>query len=617
MPPPSWSAIAKSGIPHTTAVPVPHQPQPQRIQSQSQSQSQPQQKEQPPANINEHKGRPHVSKANYAEGVSVRELETKITWPSIRFGELDITIDNYTNDAYQLPFSIPPDTDFWIKHYMERRRRKEEKRNRNTQAPPPLSAQQAEPQVTLNTESSSKPISKPSNWAALLKPSRNGSASAPAVQLTVAGGATNGAHAYSDKTNGADSDSPTKQRKFKSLTEALENWSLVFDSPLVQPRGLVNTGNMCFMSVVLQALLYCAPFYNMLWSIKENVAFSFKANTPLLEALIQYVYEFKQDKTPLAQLETELEEPFVPENIYEALRKKNVFQTLRGQQEDAQEFMGYLVDGIHEEMVNVMLQQKQGTCAGAVSGDSTINSKKNDSAAKEDSDWLEVGPNNKATYVRDADQLAFKTPITRIFGGTIRSTLTVPHAADPNHLHGYGKKPPQSSNRESFRCLLLDISSPGISTIEDAFDELVAPETIEGYTNVLGQSVNASKQTLLERAPPVLVLYLKRFIFCHDEGTQKLHKYIEYPQVLALLPRWFAKSAEAAKYQNAKYKLCSVIYHHGSHASGGHYTCDLLRSANEWLRFDDVDIRSLDSVDEALDEKKDRTAYILFYTICH
>ncbi|KAJ1828217.1 hypothetical protein LPJ56_001238, partial [Coemansia sp. RSA 2599] len=397
-----------------------------------------------------------------------------------------------------------------------------------------------------------------------------------------------------------------KHKSFKSLGDALQNYRVAFNPPAVQPRGLVNTGNMCFMNVVLQALLYCAPFFNMLSSIKDNVAFSFKQEIPLLEALIQFIQEFKSDTTPLAMLEDGPGEPFVPENVYEALRQKNVFQTLRGQQEDAQEFMSYLVDGINEEMATILhthqasLAQKAATSPAA-------------SEPGADSGWLEVGPHNKASLIRDNNESSVRTPITQIFGGSLRSTLTVPHSPAASARN---QPPPPSSNREPFQWLALDVSS-SVDSIEEALDEFVAPETIEGYTNFLGESVNATKQILLEKMPPVLILHLKRFVFCHDEGVQKVHKFIEYPQELTLSPKWLAKTSASSKLRGAKYRLESVIYHHGEQASGGHYTCDLRRSKDEWLRFDDVEITSLESVDDALDEKKDRAAYILFYTICN
>ncbi|KAI8322330.1 cysteine proteinase [Martensiomyces pterosporus] len=534
-----------------------------------------------------------ISRDAYANSVAVPQIEPDAQPPVTRFGDIAISIHKYPLDTQQLPLFIPPDPEFWERLHRERRRRKEAKNGNKA----------AEPQ---------KP--KPASWAALLRKE-----SAAATSTAANGIDTNGGSSPLQGANGAQrhgtASGVLNPGEFTTLEDALIQWRVVFGPPPVQPRGLVNTGNMCFMNVVLQALLYCAPFYNMLWTIKEKVAFSFKTETPLLEALIQYVHEFKQDQTPLAHLETELDEPFVPENVYEALRKKNVFQTLRGQQEDAQEFMSYLVDGIHEEMVTILqtCQVKKTRLAA----EATAKTHANGAQASGNGEWLEIiGPNNKPSYVRDNNDSVVRTPITQIFGGTLRSTLTIPSSVGGSQVYGGGRIP-QSSNKEPFQWLALDISSGNVGSIEDAFDDFVAPEVIEGYMNLQGEAVNATKQILLEGVPPVLVLHLKRFVFCPNEGVQKVHKFIEYPATLSLSPKWFARTPEASKFRNARYKLTGVIYHHGSHASGGHYTCDVLRSANEWLRFDDVDIDCLSSVDDALEEKKDRTAYILFYTVSH
>ena len=64
---------------------------------------------------------------------------------------------------------------------------------------------------------------------------------------------------------------------------------------------------------------------------------------------------------------------------------------------------------------------------------------------------------------------------------------------------------------------------------------------------------------------------------------------------------------------------CTVIYHHGKSATGGHYTVDLLRQDHsEWIRVDDTQIEAISesdvsvvSPDKGLD--KDKVAYLLFY----
>ncbi|KAJ2849451.1 hypothetical protein IWW36_002612 [Coemansia brasiliensis] len=444
---------------------------------------------------------------------------------------------------------------FWAAQYKEYRRRKAK------------GHKSVEPEIPAEPAKPAKPT-KPANWAALFQ---DRSTQSNSTKVNIVG------------KQAAQVEENVGVRKFTTLEDVLENWRVKLSMPKVQPRGLVNTGNMCFMNVVLQALLYCGPFYNLLQSIKDNVVFSFGTSTPLLESLIMFMHEFKQDKTGLADLETELAEPFVPENVYDALQQKNVFQTLRGQQEDAQEFMSHLVDGIHEEMATVLQARQAETERTGSAG------------------WIEVRAKNRAGQVRSSHEA---TPITQIFGGTLQSALTEPAVAG---------RAIQRMSREPFRWLALDVSAAEVERVEDALDALVAPETIEGFVDAKGAPAAATKQTVLEHVPPVLVLHLKRFVFCADEGVKKVHKFIEYPETLALAPQWLARGA--GRQRGKQYRLSGVIYHHGSDASGGHYTCDVVRAGDEWVRFDDVDISGLAGVDAALEEKKDRTAYILFYTI--
>jgi ubiquitin carboxyl-terminal hydrolase 10 len=90
----------------------------------------------------------------------------------------------------------------------------------------------------------------------------------------------------------------------ETLAEALRSFNAVSDSSRVtflEPRGLINTGNMCYMNSVcccpplyyrlltyvqvLQVLVFCAPFYNFLDQVGKSAAHSFKSETPLIDAM--------------------------------------------------------------------------------------------------------------------------------------------------------------------------------------------------------------------------------------------------------------------------------------------------------------------------------------------
>ena len=73
-----------------------------------------------------------------------------------------------------------------------------------------------------------------------------------------------------------------------SLAEALKKFNPTLkDSKVtfIKPRGLYNAGNMCYMNSVLQVLVFCPPFYNLLAIYGSNAVHSFKSENPLLEAM--------------------------------------------------------------------------------------------------------------------------------------------------------------------------------------------------------------------------------------------------------------------------------------------------------------------------------------------
>ncbi len=70
-----------------------------------------------------------------------------------------------------------------------------------------------------------------------------------------------------------------------------------------------------------------------------------------------------------------------------------------------------------------------------------------------------------------------------------------------------------------------------------------------------------------------------------------------------------------------RYRLFGIVYHHGRHASGGHYTVDVLRQdGHSWLHIDDTLFHPIPAehvVRNAASANKDHghdgLAYLLFY----
>lgn len=427
---------------------------------------------------------------------------------------------------------------------------------------------------------SSPPRAAPKSWADLVR-AKSAAKAAGAPPST------------STETNGL------MAHKRKSLADVLttlgEDVAQYGDKvAFLEPRGLVNTGNMCYMNSVLQSLASCVPFYRFLDNCGRQATHSIQSDFPMVDAMIMFLKEFRiidaaqsEEQLRLRLKPNELEEfgePFIPEFVYEVIRQLPRFRDMRrGHQQDAQEFLGFLLEEMHEE------------CARAAQHTSAAKAEAHDTEASADGQadgWLEVGHKQKPAVTRSTGDIGQETPITRIFGGKIRSEFKVP-----------GNK--TSVTLEPYQSLQLDIGSSDVHNIVDALKGLTKSESIQGdFNSSRGPNVTATKQIFIESLPPVLILHLKRFQYDSvTQGTQKIWKKIGYPLDLEIPREVFPphrRSVLMAHGGLPKYRLTGVIYHHGKNASGGHYTVDARRQdGRQWIRLDDTVIRRVRSDDVA------------------
>ncbi|KAG8720123.1 hypothetical protein FRC08_001148 [Ceratobasidium sp. 394] len=317
------------------------------------------------------------------------------------------------------------------------------------------------------------------------------------------------------------------------LAEGVQPYSA--QSQVTQPRGLINSGNMCFANVVLQALVYSAPFVRLFETLARLVHGNLDGKTTLYEATILFLREFTPERdqpspapvprskarsgtsTPMPPEQTRQqawnESPFVPEHLYEAMRQNKRFDSMQ-----------------------------------------------------------------------------------------LRSVL---------HTPGAGK---DSVTLEPYQPLQLDIQSENVRTIEDALKHITLPETVSVFSEQRGGMVDGKKQVTLDTMPPLLILHLKRLVY-DAKGIQKNSKVIEYTTSLEIRPEIISPTRRTTN--SIKYQLYGVVYHHGKHATGGHYTIDVLRQdLSEWVRIDDTHIEPVTEKDVTAHEKHakaDKTAYLLFY----
>ncbi|CAO2657774.1 Nn.00g039000.m01.CDS01 [Neocucurbitaria sp. VM-36] len=417
----------------------------------------------------------------------------------------------------------------------------------------------------------------PKSWAELLRAKNAPAAVAPPPVTPNGVAATNG---------------PTAP-KSNTLADVLTSFAVNSDKKIsfIEPRGLVNTGNLCYMNSILQVLLFCAPFYNFLDQVAKRAVHSFKSETPLVDAMIMFMRDFKliDSAASIEQLrlrlkDNELEQygdPLTPEYVYDVIKRLPRFDNMkRGQQEDAEEFLGFLLAGLHDECVQIIKNEKQNQVTDS------LTSPKSDRSGSVDGGWHEVGAKQKTAVTQNSGAIEIESPVTKIFGGKLRSEYKRP-----------GEK--ASVTLEPYQPLQLDIGEPNINNISDALRNLTRLETLDGAARGARAS---TKQVHIETLPPVLILHLKRFHY-DEKGPQKIWKKIGYPLELEI-PKEMFPQHKRGSYQAQggfpRYRLTAVVYHHGKNASGGHYTVDLRRQeGKEWIRMDDTIIRRIRAEDVA------------------
>eukprot|EP01102_Stenamoeba_stenopodia_P008888 TRINITY_DN2601_c0_g1_i2.p1 TRINITY_DN2601_c0_g1~~TRINITY_DN2601_c0_g1_i2.p1 ORF type:complete len:664 (-),score=199.63 TRINITY_DN2601_c0_g1_i2:26-1813(-) len=361
-----------------------------------------------------------------------------------------------------------------------------------------------------------------------------------------------------------------------------------------QPRGLVNKGNTCFLNSILQSLIACEPFYNMLFYLQNR---KLPASMPTLDSFLEFLKNYETitpqqktvsifDRTPLYPSDFEamlIEFDKTTRSLSESLKAATLSSSssaavYQQKQEDAQEFMCYILNKLHDEMLRVSKTSKKA------------------SKEKEDihiEEWAEVGKKNKTNSVVEMEYV--DTPITRLFGIYLRSFVK--------------KKGAKASvNVEPSLCLSLDIEPSFVRSVEDALEFFMSPERLEGVTcSKTELEVQASKQMTIEKLPRILILQLKRFSYSLSAAGRKIEKFVSFPKSLNL-SAYLSAGKGSSTTESCTYSLRSVISHHGGSLSNGHYTCDVLQPNGDWLEFDDNIIQRV-----PLKSVQNRQAYLLLY----
>jgi ubiquitin carboxyl-terminal hydrolase 8 len=354
---------------------------------------------------------------------------------------------------------------------------------------------------------------------------------------------------------------PNKLHKTFSLSQADGVFGLM---------GLSNLGNTCFMNAALQCLSNITPltdyFLNNIHTKeinKDNVLGSKGAVALAYADLLNKLWG-RSDAGYIT-----------PSEFYKSVGQYAP-QFSYGTQEDAHEFIAYLLDMIHEDLNRVKKRPKV---------NDEIKGRTAEEQAQES--WKNYLLRNKSIIVD-------------LFQGQSKSSLKCLAC-------GY-----QSLTFETFMYLSLPIPEEDNNdnfTLIDCLKEFSKEERLEGdekwYCPKCKEHKNATKRIEIWKLPNILIIHFKRFKFTrHKRG--KIRALIDFP----IYDLDLTNLVTGKQKDKPIFDLFAIANHDGT-LGRGHYHCFAKnRDDSNWYSFNDNFVKKVDQLAQLLTS----SAYLLFYS---
>ncbi|XP_056612606.1 ubiquitin carboxyl-terminal hydrolase 2a isoform X1 [Triplophysa dalaica] len=328
--------------------------------------------------------------------------------------------------------------------------------------------------------------------------------------------------------------------------------------------GLRNLGNTCFMNSILQCLSNTQSLrdYCLHNSHRRDLNNNNRTNTALMEEFAKLI------QTMWTSSSSEVVSP----SEFKTQIQRYAPRFVGYNQQDAQEFLRFLLDGLHNEVNRVTVRPR---------------------ANMEDFDHLldeEKGKKMWAKYLERED-----SKIVDLFVGQLKSSLTCSEC-------GYC-----STVFDPFWDLSLPIAKGyGEVSLMDCMRLFTKEDVLDGDEKPTCYRCKArrrcTKKFTLQKFPKILVLHLKRFSEARVR-TSKLSTFVNFP-LKDLDLREFASDRSGG----AVYNLYAVSNHSGT-TMGGHYTAYCCNPENgEWYTYNDSRVTPMSA-----SQVRSSDGYVLFY----
>ncbi|XP_055866879.1 ubiquitin carboxyl-terminal hydrolase 2-like isoform X2 [Biomphalaria glabrata] len=398
-------------------------------------------------------------------------------------------------------------------------------------------------------------------------------------------------HRHLRVSSGDHGESPTKSSlSNQSSSSSMSNWSTSYSSSsnpsssLVHQAssakyknggkvGLRNLGNTCFMNSVLQCLSNTRLLVE--WCLEEEYLMDINTTTSnmkgsLIKAYANLMQSMWKDKN----------ETSISPTAFKTQIQKFAPRFMGYAQQDSQEFLRYLLEGLHEDVNKVTKKQ-----APIILDDLQLDKKHDSGKAQEY--W-------KAYLNRD------NSKIVDIFVGQLKSELKF----TCNH---------QSVTFDPFWDLSVSIPKNRQEvSLSDCLKLFMKEEELDDEERPMCTKCKSrrscTKSFSIQRFPKILVLHLKRF--SQERFGRKLTTLVDFPIRSLDLTDFAAEGATIGR--RVLYDLYAVSNHSGG-TSSGHYTAYCRNPySGEWYLYNDARVTSVRSNEIVTPE-----AYVLFYELCH